>query len=147
MGRFCRTCGGIGHFIHLHDKYAKAYSTECDECDGTGYIFTAKVTIMSFFKRFTSSDKDLAMDYAKRNLSHKARGVQWVSQDGRVTEIEDMEPTHALHIVAKLKRELEEGKCAYLGTDGQVKFAPLMKELVDDKLAFVGDTGSIRMTE
>jgi hypothetical protein len=98
-------------------------------------------------KIFSDAAKKVVRTYTNLRLSEQAAAEVWVSQDGRRTTIEEMEPTHAKHIVAKLLRELEDGKCAYMSKDGRVVYAPLMEGLVDDEKAFIDDAGKLRLTD
>lgn len=98
-------------------------------------------------KIFTEAMKKLAHRYVNLKLSPKARDVMWVSGDRSVISIKDMEPTHAKHIVAMIKRNLDDGMCAYMGEDGRIKFAPLMENLVDNEKAFTDEQGRLRSTD
>ena len=96
-------------------------------------------------KIFDVAAKKLAHYYVNLRLSKNARDVVWVSADGRRTNVEDMEPTHAKHALALIVRRLSENKCAYLNSEGRVTFAELMPNLVEDKVAFQDDQNHIRI--
>lgn len=67
-------------------------------------------------------DRLTAAELLYPKVNHNSAQEEWVCATGQCLRIGDMDPTHLVHVLAKIVREARKGHAWVMGIDGMLRF-------------------------